>query len=234
VNESRTALIERSEVGAVTAYGEYRQSLRVDFWFSCAYCTMTECEGGGVRFTVDHYLPKSKRPELELVYDNLLYCCDRCNTYKGAFYEPLLESRGYRLYRPDWDVPEDHFEAKVERIEPISNIGEMTVEVLYLNRLGLRRVRDLRRRLYDSQRVVTSGLRALRSTPLDRLGPATKAQYLEVFDDVKDEVKDLGERVEKLIRELSRSPLLDEDPGARSRTKGRREYLQRIRALVPE
>ena len=76
-------LITRSpDVPAGRPYIEYRKWLRYDFLYSCA-CTMSEAEAQAIRFTIDHYEPVSARPELKNDYDNLMYCCDECNSRKG-------------------------------------------------------------------------------------------------------------------------------------------------------
>jgi HNH endonuclease len=78
-----SSLVVRSVVEPVEHYDEYRQVLRFDFFYSCAYCTMTESEARGIRFTIDHYEPQSARRDLVNEYSNLLYACDTCNIRKG-------------------------------------------------------------------------------------------------------------------------------------------------------
>ena len=55
-----------------------------------------------IRFTIDHYEPRSARPELENDYNNLMYCCDTCNSLKGDRCPPQSARHdGFRFYRPD-------------------------------------------------------------------------------------------------------------------------------------
>jgi 5-methylcytosine-specific restriction endonuclease McrA len=78
-----SSLIERSKVTPNLPYSEYKETLREDFIYACAYCTITEFEAQGIRMTIDHYEPQTARPELTNEYDNLMYCCDDCNALKG-------------------------------------------------------------------------------------------------------------------------------------------------------
>jgi hypothetical protein len=71
-------LVTRSAVPTDMKYPGYRQHLRCDFFFSCAYCTMTEAEAQAIRMTIDHYEPRGARPDLENDYANLMYACDTC------------------------------------------------------------------------------------------------------------------------------------------------------------
>jgi len=66
-------------------YVDYRPWLRDDFLFRCAYCLKRE-QWGQVSFEydIDHFEPRSLRPDLALSYDNLLYACRRCNGVKRA------------------------------------------------------------------------------------------------------------------------------------------------------
>jgi len=66
-------------------YSEYKDWLRDDFCFTCVYCRCRErwkSEGEGA-FSVEHLQPKSTHPDLECVYQNLVYACIRCNTARG-------------------------------------------------------------------------------------------------------------------------------------------------------
>jgi hypothetical protein len=49
-----------------------KPGFRNDFFYSCAYCTMSEAEAQATRFTVDHYEPKNAQPDLINAYDNLM------------------------------------------------------------------------------------------------------------------------------------------------------------------
>ena len=60
----------------------YRDWLRDEFSFRCAFCLVREkwVPGG---FHLDHFIPRSRSPERSDDYDNLLYCCGTCNLFKN-------------------------------------------------------------------------------------------------------------------------------------------------------
>ncbi len=49
----------------------------------CAYCERQL--GEGVNVTLDHYVHKSQAPEKVVAWDNLLPCCQSCNSSKGTY-----------------------------------------------------------------------------------------------------------------------------------------------------
>lgn|ERR1035437_4071089 len=70
-------------------YGMYRNWLRDEFVFTCIYCLRRETWGTLRRdWELDHFVPKSIRPELMLDYDNLVYACSTCNRGKAAKFAP--------------------------------------------------------------------------------------------------------------------------------------------------
>lgn len=60
-----------------------RQAVRHRAGFACEYCGVTETQVGG-ELTIDHYVPQSQGGPDDL--DNLVYCCARCNSYKGDYW----------------------------------------------------------------------------------------------------------------------------------------------------
>src|SRR5437879_2084972 len=67
-------------------YRRYKQALREDFEYRCAYCLLHEGDpyGGGFRhFQIDHFRPRIKFPELTNTYSNLYYSCAWCNGAKS-------------------------------------------------------------------------------------------------------------------------------------------------------
>ena len=82
-------------------YQSYKQWLRDEFEFRCVYCLSRERwhQDGEAWFTVDHLQPKSVKPELECSYENLVYCCAQCNSYKSddSLPDPLGTPYGIHL-----------------------------------------------------------------------------------------------------------------------------------------
>lgn len=66
-------------------YGRFKDWLRDEFQFRCAYCLHREVweRRGWRRFEIDHVTPRSIAPHRVVEYDNLVYACDACNNSKG-------------------------------------------------------------------------------------------------------------------------------------------------------
>src|SRR5437764_947099 len=62
---------------------------------ACEFCGVTESDSGG-RLTVDHFQPQTRGGTDD--QDNLLYCCYRCNLYKGDYWP--TEQSGAVLWNP--------------------------------------------------------------------------------------------------------------------------------------
>jgi hypothetical protein len=61
----------------------YRPWLRDEFDYRCVYCLTREAwHRSATSFHLDHFLPVSLRPDLTTDYDNLVYACSSCNSYK--------------------------------------------------------------------------------------------------------------------------------------------------------
>jgi hypothetical protein len=66
-------------------YEAYRDWLRDEFDFRCAYCLMRESWLRGSRgFQIDHCSPRRLDPTRESEYDNLTYTCPWCNQSKAG------------------------------------------------------------------------------------------------------------------------------------------------------
>lgn len=66
---------------------EFKPYLRSDFGERCAYCGDLDSIAGSSRnFQVDHFAPKSKFPDLEFEYNNLMYSCPYCNRAKWDYW----------------------------------------------------------------------------------------------------------------------------------------------------
>ena len=66
-----------------TTYGAYKKYIIQDFNNRCGYCDDLDKFNGGYRnYQIDHFKPKKKFPDLEITYDNLVYCCPFCNRAK--------------------------------------------------------------------------------------------------------------------------------------------------------
>src|SRR5262245_5407599 len=136
IPKASATLIKRSAVPAGLKYTDYRQHLRRDFFYICAYCTMSEAESHGISFAIDHYEPRNARADLEHEYTNLMYACEVCNVMKGdRCPPPEARAQGHRFFRPDQDDYDEHFQVSGIRLEPKSNVGHYSIWALNLNRL---------------------------------------------------------------------------------------------------
>lgn len=93
-------------------------------------CSFCECELNieSNYMEVEHFANKSAYPEKVVCWENLLASCKRCNTTKGAHdteVEPLIN--------PYIDEPREHLSLKAYRMQPLTEKGELSIEVLGLN-----------------------------------------------------------------------------------------------------
>ncbi len=65
-------------------YKTYKPWLRDEFVFRCVYCLIREVwyPSGAASFSTDHFIPQVIAPGRALDYDNLVYACIRCNSWK--------------------------------------------------------------------------------------------------------------------------------------------------------
>jgi len=195
---SVAGLVVRSEVPPNLPYRDYIQPLRRDFEYSCGYCSTCEGEAEARRFTIDHYEPRSAHPNLVNTYANLVYSCEECNTFKGDR-NPSASARakGRRFFNPDTDVRADHFHINGEIVAALTEVGDFSIEFLDLNRLSLRRIRAIRRRLYDAHEHILDGLRALKSIPLDQVPPEYRMRAkrnMEILERVAERTQERSTR----------------------------------------
>lgn len=227
--------VVRSEPPAKTDYHDYREELRYDFWYACAYCATAEVEATAFGFEIDHYLPQNPHPQLLNAYDNLMWCCWYCNNYKRK-YEPTAadSAAGKRFFRPDWDDPDEHFEVQDDfSTRGLTTIGEYTEIILYLSRKQIKDVRKIRERLDASGAIILRGLQALRGLKLDRFPQEIRTQVLETRRRLTNDTQDSLLELDDILRQLNRSKLIDPDPDKKAAMRRRREYLKKNKAPIP-
>jgi len=87
-------------------YKGYKDSLEKDFLERCGYTNCHQDWFGGKRnFQIDHFKPKSKHPELETKYSNLVYSCSYVNRAKsddiGNYLDPCEIDYNEHFYRDE-------------------------------------------------------------------------------------------------------------------------------------
>lgn len=77
--------VRRHGPAGYSDYTSYREWLRDEFIFRCAYCLHREqWNHGGAAFHIDHAIPAATDTAGILKYANLVYACARCNEAKRA------------------------------------------------------------------------------------------------------------------------------------------------------
>lgn len=225
-------LVVRTDVGVRSHYSDYREELRYDFFFSCAYCTIMESEAAGFSFQIDHYVPQSVDGAERHTYSNLMWSCDSCNRKKGAIVLPKEAiASGFRFFKADTDDFFAHFRLNGEALEWITPVGEFTSTILYLNRPALKQVRNLRMRAATALPSVAAGVHALRRLPIDQVPTFNRGEVAAIRARALKATEDVQRRLDELIREIAKSTLIDPDPNKLADNSQRRELLNRLGAL---
>ncbi len=110
------------------------EQVRQRYGRRCGYCGVSEVHAGG-ELTVDHFHPLSAGGDES--DDNLVYCCSRCNLYKGMFYPTAEElAQGQRILHPLREVLDQHIRCDDQTglLEPLTPSGSFHIMVLHLNR----------------------------------------------------------------------------------------------------
>lgn len=233
IPERAKGVVKRSSPIQKNNYLAYRPELRADFWYSCAYCSMTEVESRGVGFEIDHYLPREHFPAKANEYQNLNWSCSVCNKMKTDYFpnEKALE-KGYVIIRPDEDDPRDHFELQSDHLVHKTVTGEFNEKKLRLNRQALRKLRELRARLYESQKYTAFGISQLLSINLDTLDRENRLIVQHMRTQLGEQYDDLVTSMADFLRAFAKSDLLDEEPNKATEMKVRRDYLKEIHAIT--
>lgn len=118
--------------------------------FACEYCGVSEQNAGG-KLSVDHFRPQSKGGGDEL--ENLVYACTRCNLYKSNFWTEV--SVDVRLWNPRRESAENHFwQADDGQLFALTEMGELSIQTLKLNRPQLIEYRQHQRLLIEERRLL--------------------------------------------------------------------------------
>ncbi|MDP8229009.1 MAG: retron system putative HNH endonuclease [Candidatus Electryoneaceae bacterium] len=123
---------------------QVKDALVAMFSGKCAYC---ESRIQHIAYGhIEHYRPKSIFPGLTFTWSNLLLACSKCNVIKGKRFPETNE--GEPIINPCEDEPDDHLmfyfdpDAKLAMVYGKTSRGELTVELLELNRDDLRKHRS--------------------------------------------------------------------------------------------
>ena len=113
----------------------------------CEYCLIHQ-DDTFFGCHVDHIV--SEKHGGLTVADNLALACTFCNLYKGSDLGSLVESGDLiRFYHPRTDVWSEHFVLTEATIEPLTEVGEVTVRIFRFNHSD---------RLLERQNLIDTGL----------------------------------------------------------------------------
>jgi hypothetical protein len=98
----------------------------------CEYCLIHESDTH-LGCQIDHVISEKHGGVTDVA--NLAYACTYCNQAKGSDIASIADSTGAlaRLFNPRKDKWSDHFRLNGVRIEPKSEIGEVTTRILAFN-----------------------------------------------------------------------------------------------------
>ena len=130
----------------MTIGAELRERVRTRANFACEFCEVTETDTGG-ELIIDHFHPQAKGGTDD--FDNLLYCCPRCNQYKLDYWPTRVDD--VLLWNPRSSVRSTQLlELEDGRLHPLTQSSAFTIKRLRLNRPPL--VAYGRRRREQEQR----------------------------------------------------------------------------------
>lgn len=134
----------------MTISAELRDRVRQRAHRAWEYCGVTETDTGG-QLTVDHFHPQALGGTGD--FENLLYCCYRCNLYKADYWPS--QPTAPVLWNPRQAARESHLLTLADgMLYPITPTGEFTLRRLRLNRPPLVRYRLRRRSLAEEERLL--------------------------------------------------------------------------------
>jgi len=142
----------------MTPQPELGEQIRQRANFACEYCGISEIDSGGL-LTMDHFRPRTLGGGDDL--DNLLYCCYRCNLYKGDYWPE--QPSDTKLWNPRIEPMQLHLRPLADgSLYPITPTGELTLQRLRLNRpqlvanrLRLRAEAEKERRHVEVRNILT-------------------------------------------------------------------------------
>lgn len=102
--------------------------------FVCEYCLIHE-EDSYFSHEIDHIISLKHGGETQV--DNLAYSCIACNRNKGSDIASILfdPERYVRFYHPRRDSWVNHFQLVGSVIEPLTDIGKATLQILDFNHM---------------------------------------------------------------------------------------------------
>ncbi|MGO7898908.1 hypothetical protein ACC719_15715 [Rhizobium ruizarguesonis] len=126
-----------------------------------------------------------------------------------------------------------NFERMGLRIKGLTELADFTIDAIDLNRLNLRRLREIRMRLSACEEMVTAGIRALRNIKIDRLPPNVRQTAKKAIKQFEETHASSISAIDEVLRQHARSPYLDEDPDKEAQKRERFHRLRGVEAKYP-
>jgi len=110
--------------------------------FICEYCLVHEDDMYS-GYQIDHVISLKHGGTSD--FGNLAYACPLCNVYKGTDVGSIVFPSGQftRLYNPRSDRWSEHFAVEGAIIVSLTEIGQVTIDVLQLNHSRRLPIREL-------------------------------------------------------------------------------------------
>ena len=150
--------IDRHHHPKIPHYKQFRDCLRWEFGFSCAFCALHEADlepfgaKGSGSMHIEHFrLQDAGRSPDTNLYDNCFYACKYCNLSRGR--RPLQSKSGAQLLNPCTVQWSDRFSLQSNHLVPAVSDADAayTLEVYDLNAPNkVRRRRHRRRAILDA------------------------------------------------------------------------------------
>lgn len=127
-----------------------REVVRQRAQYACEYCGLREQDVSG-RLTIDHFRPLSKGGNDDI--ENLIYSCIWCNQRKLDYWADAIDSR--RLWNPRQDDRVEHFLLLHNGLlQPLTQVGNFSIQRLQLNRPALIAYRLRQNMLYEQSNLL--------------------------------------------------------------------------------
>jgi hypothetical protein len=166
--------------------------LRPDFEFRCAYCLTHEYYFlDGEAGEVDHHRPLHPPKALSMdfsglrsVYENLYWCCPRCNLYKGNRWPTNAQyAAGIRFLDPCAEDHDTHWDTHPDgMVTSKTATGRYSIQTIRLDRL---RLNKRRAEAYRHQKKLAQILETLDQATLS---PEHRQTLLERLEDIKERI----------------------------------------------
>lgn len=224
----------RHEPRPAGRWSAYRECLRWDFGFTCAFCLLHEADlfggAGGEGLsgtTAEHRLTRRDHPSKANAYGNILYACRFCNRKRSSI---PIQKNGRQLLDPTETAWSDHFVVAEDELQPRAQDADAsyTHEAYDLN--DPRKVARRRsRRLLIADRMLLLEHFGEEVVELLRLADQLRTSNLQQFAAVLQAIKRLRGLAVTALSDLARYAAVPVDAPTACRCASKEHH-----ALPPE